>query len=331
MLSKPLIHIREGSVFIDGNITNRNNSEKLHELSEVLELSSIKGVLRWVNYPSFGFLYCDLNLEKQKELYFERKEDVIEMRMVLEGTCVTNSATNSRITLMDRGHDLNFYGANKKCTNYQVLSKHLKLLVISVEKSYLQESKEETNELLRSFCSNISQMKSTSLQERSFTINKKMNDAIHQVLNHNKKGAIKQIYLQSRILELLRLQLEQSYSSEHLYLKYGLKDDTVKRIHLCRDFLHENLDKSNITLSFLARHCGTNEYTLKSGFKSIFNDTVFGYWKRVKMQKAQKLLLKSTTPIVEIAESIGYKNHRHFSTAFKKEFGLSPKDYRKQN
>ncbi|WP_314058381.1 helix-turn-helix domain-containing protein [Empedobacter brevis] len=42
------------------------------------------------------------------------------------------------------------------------------------------------------------------------------------------------------------------------------------------------------------------------------------------MEYAKALLTEQHLTISEIAYLIGYKNQRHFSSAFKKKFGISP-------
>lgn len=50
----------------------------------------------------------------------------------------------------------------------------------------------------------------------------------------------------------------------------------------------------------------------------------------LRMEKAKELLRNSDCKIYEAAESVGYPDYPHFTRAFKKYFGYSPKDYRKR-
>jgi two-component system response regulator YesN len=47
------------------------------------------------------------------------------------------------------------------------------------------------------------------------------------------------------------------------------------------------------------------------------------------MDEAEKLFLSSDLKIYEIAEKVGFTDYRHFSEVFKKKFGVSPRDYKK--
>jgi AraC-like DNA-binding protein len=73
---------------------------------------------------------------------------------------------------------------------------------------------------------------------------------------------------------------------------------------------------------------GTNECTLKNGFKRLFGDTVFGYLFDYRMEMARNYLLDTGKTMQEIAELVGYEYHSHFTTAFKRKFGVSPQEYR---
>ena len=84
-----------------------------------------------------------------------------------------------------------------------------------------------------------------------------------------------------------------------------------------------NLDSAN-SLIDLAHQVGTNEFTLKKGFKELFGTTVFAFWNDIKMEQARNLLLEQNINITEIAHIMGYKNQRNFSAAFKKKYGIVP-------
>ena len=51
----------------------------------------------------------------------------------------------------------------------------------------------------------------------------------------------------------------------------------------------------------------------------------------VKMRKAKALLQDPLNQIQDVAYEIGYENPKHFTRAFKKYYGISPTDFRKNN
>ena len=85
--------------------------------------------------------------------------------------------------------------------------------------------------------------------------------------------------------------------------------------------------KRTWTLVALAREIGMS----RSAFASRFAETVgippIGYLANWRMTLAKSALASSKAPMIDIAEMAGYQSVRAFSTAFKRQTGLSPTLY----
>ncbi len=70
-------------------------------------------------------------------------------------------------------------------------------------------------------------------------------------------------------------------------------------------------------------------------FSTIFKDetghTFTDYLIRIRMEKAQDLILNSTYKMYEIASLVGYENANYFSAAFKKYTHLSPSEFKAEH
>ena len=62
--------------------------------------------------------------------------------------------------------------------------------------------------------------------------------------------------------------------------------------------------------------------------KKELGATFSQYLTSVRMNKAIELLQNSDHKVYEIAEEVGYQNFSYFSTSFKKQFGISPFEFR---
>jgi len=78
----------------------------------------------------------------------------------------------------------------------------------------------------------------------------------------------------------------------------------------------------------LARRVGLNDFKLKRGFKEIFGTTVFGYVRKLRMDKARAFLESGDLNVTEAALEAGYSSLGHFAAAFKKCFGILPNQCR---
>lgn len=98
----------------------------------------------------------------------------------------------------------------------------------------------------------------------------------------------------------------------------------VSRLQAVKDFLRENFLDSHLSLTFLCRRFGLNEFKLKKGFKQMFGSTVFGYVQEMRMKTARRLIIEEKRNVNEVADFLGYSSPNHFSAAFKRLYGFPP-------
>lgn len=154
-----------------------------------------------------------------------------------------------------------------------------------------------------------------------------MRSALEQILDCPFQGKTKQIYLESKCLELIALKLEQlKQRDKPTGLLCSLKPDDIDRIHLAKTILTSNLDNPP-SLMELARQVSLNDYKLKMGFRQVFGTTVFGYLHQYRMEQARRLLTERRMNVKEVAQAIGYANQSRFAAAFRKQFGVNPKAF----
>ena len=67
-----------------------------------------------------------------------------------------------------------------------------------------------------------------------------------------------------------------------------------------------------------------------AGVLNPYHTTVNGYVQNVRMHKAVELLKNSDVPITQIAREVGYYGDGYFQTAFKKYYGVSPGELRRE-
>ena len=151
---------------------------------------------------------------------------------------------------------------------------------------------------------------------------------IDEVIHCRFTGGLKKIFLLSKSIEILALQaqaIQRSQGTGEPFLKTNYDKE---QIVFARDFIVEHVDNPP-SLSELSRIAGINEYKLKKGFKATFNNTVFGYLTDYRLELAKRALAEGEKTASEIAFDLGYSSLQHFSGAFKKKFGMSPKQMRK--
>ncbi len=94
------------------------------------------------------------------------------------------------------------------------------------------------------------------------------------------------------------------------------------------DYLSSNYSQ-NIKINELADYIGVNRSYLTICFKKEFGCSPKEFLMDIRTKKAKSLLKFTDMQIKEVAESVGYIDQLAFSKAFKKQIGMSPSDYRK--
>ena len=152
-----------------------------------------------------------------------------------------------------------------------------------------------------------------------------MTQVLQQMLCCPYHGSAQHLYLESKALELLALQLA-SLEEKPTLERNILNADDLERIQFAKDVLVKHLCAPP-SLRELSRQVGLNERKLKQGFRQLFGTTVFGYLRDRRMERARQLLCYSEVTIARVATQVGYRNPEAFSTAFRRQFAVSPKAY----
>jgi AraC-like DNA-binding protein len=140
------------------------------------------------------------------------------------------------------------------------------------------------------------------------------------------KGAIKRMYIESKLTELLAVclySLIEKNPSDANTIKLSRSD--LNSIHRAKEILDKSIS-SGISLAALARFVCLNESKLKSGFKQVFGIPVYTYLVNRRMERARILLEFDNMRVKEVAHMVGYANGNSFSKAFRKKYGFNPSD-----
>ena len=93
----------------------------------------------------------------------------------------------------------------------------------------------------------------------------------------------------------------------------------------------ENIRVHIITKDFsledYAKMCNMSKYHFLRVFSGIVGKTPLEYRNNIRLEHACELLSNEKLSVEEISASVGYSSASYFSSAFKKKYGISPKQY----
>jgi len=181
------------------------------------------------------------------------------------------------------------------------------------------------NEPLKRFADKVLKKESSILSAQWKTNNFNIQQVIREMLACPYQQELQDLFLLSKSIELLVLQADLYQQNQRkLFIKTAKDRDKLVE---AKELLTSRMENPP-TIIELSKLTGINEYKLKRGFKELFGTTIFGYIHKTRMTLAKKLLLETDKSAKEIAYEAGYNSPQHFSTAFKKEYGVSPNSMR---
>ncbi len=102
----------------------------------------------------------------------------------------------------------------------------------------------------------------------------------------------------------------------------------IHRINRVMDYIEENLDQE-LNLKTLAEVANFSAYHFHRIFSAFTGETLNGFVKRKRVEKAASLLLSDEdTPVSEIADYCGFSSSSVFCRNFKERFGVSAQQFR---
>ena len=145
------------------------------------------------------------------------------------------------------------------------------------------------------------------------------------------RGGLGYLFLESKVFELLSV-----YLSEVLELSI-LPSHYSNRSRSDRDAILEAKRIIDSQLAFapscgeLAKQVHISTSKLTKGFSSLFGTSVHAYIIDQRLEKAAGLLLESELNVSQIAALVGYSKPSNFAAAFKKKYGVIPRNYKAEN
>ena len=87
----------------------------------------------------------------------------------------------------------------------------------------------------------------------------------------------------------------------------------------------------DLSIEEIAHYTGRSLATFKRDFKKISDLTPEKWLIKKRLERAYELMNAGGKKVVDVYAEVGFRNPSHFSTAFKREYGMSPTAVLTQN
>ena len=96
------------------------------------------------------------------------------------------------------------------------------------------------------------------------------------------------------------------------------------------DYIRDEACKSDMTIEDVASNVGFSTNYFNSIFAAHTGFNVMEYVRFIRLKNAAILLRKTDRDVLDIALECGYQAHESFTRAFKKQYGMTPSEYRER-
>lgn len=151
--------------------------------------------------------------------------------------------------------------------------------------------------------------------------NEELVKLFHRAIDVVKNGLkSSQVYLSGMLFHVLGLIISESKNKT-------LEKKELQIIEQAKIIMTENVCE-DISLQDIASKLNISYTLFRKNFKKYTNDTPAKYLNDLRLNKAKHLLLETPYSNKEISFMLQFSSYEHFSTAFKKSNGVTPKDFR---
>ena len=104
---------------------------------------------------------------------------------------------------------------------------------------------------------------------------------------------------------------------------------TDERLQKAIQYIQQNTNQ-HITVGDVARYIGFSKSYFSAYFKKNLGFTISDFILRCKLEEGRRLLQFTNKPISTISTFLCFSSQSHFQTAFKKQFRMTPNEYRRR-
>jgi YesN/AraC family two-component response regulator len=91
--------------------------------------------------------------------------------------------------------------------------------------------------------------------------------------------------------------------------------------------VNKNLDDSDFNVETLCQEVGISRAQLHRKMKELTGLSTSEFIRNIRLEQAARLLKEKKINVTQVAYTVGFSNLAHFSTIFRKHFGVAPSEY----
>ena len=248
-----------------------------------------------------GFVISFNMVEVQKELLVGHRQQFVTDKRPFRNDIFLTDARDSTYLRISAGSNVK------------------RLLIFCSHQLAMQYLPRETFDKLTVFA------KENSISEHPLFINLSHRTMLKELFEMKDNDPLVPIRTLSGIIHLIEKFLHSFLRQEQAALPRTVKKNDLESMQHVEQILSSRLEGFP-SLESLAHEVFMSTSKLKNLFKQVYGHTLYDYYNKSRLQRAKDLLISGQCSIKQAGGEIGFSNLSHFAKAFRKEFGILPRD-----
>ena len=164
-----------------------------------------------------------------------------------------------------------------------------------------------------------------SLTDNPYFVSLPHRETLKELFEMKENDPLSQIRKLARIIHLTEKFLHSFLRQEQATLPRTMKKGDLESMQHIEQILSSRLEGFP-SLESLAHEVFMSTSKLKNLFKQVYGYTLYDYYNKNRLQRAREMLITGQCSIKQAGSEIGFSNLSHFAKAFRKEFGILPRD-----
>lgn len=266
-------------------------------------------------------LYSEMRFDEQVRILTEVEGEAIACQFIFNK--LDPSKKKVQQTYGRSRHNIRYIPSSKEAYDIKPNVDYIYFLAV-LSKDYYLHLVDVASPLHEGFVREMERGIYTSFADTDLSVTPEMRRSIEEIRACKQDGAVKRLFTDARMLELIMYQLEQ-FSQSMDDEEDVLRDEDITKLEAARGILEEQF-RQPPTQKQLSKMILLNEFKLRSGFKKYYGSTIYDYITRLRMEEARKLIVKEKKNMYEVGMLVGFKHQASFTKSFKKYYGITPSD-----
>ncbi|WP_339671863.1 AraC family transcriptional regulator [Dasania marina] len=272
--------------------------------------------------------FIDIKLLRENRVKVRSLGGYVNLFFIMDGNHYILKDSNKEYTQPKGTCSVSYDHEDTLIEDFGTAETHLISLEIFFEKNLLK------NEFFEEDSSTIPVVLQQALTKNKESIyhTVAMDTEIYQALSvlfaSSYEGKVRRRFFEAKSIEMFCLMLRLLKRQEQAISKKPLAKHSIKLLQKAGELLVADLS-SPPSVDELSSQLGISKSALQDRFKQFYGLSLRDFLIKKRMETAKILLSQNDSNINQIAWQLGYEHPCNFVTAFKRQFGLTPKAYSK--